>query len=165
MSIKAFLLDGLLSYPDDDDAASQEVAVRAIRLANQWTASCAAIAVFRTLMGITGAAAWTMADDKERFESTYGSVLDMASKLDTGVFYAFFTFKQFTWDEMPRHELFGKAWESICERSGRTMDQWVSMAKKLDYKAIASAPENAAIIAIYCNGYDDFLKSAAGTPG
>ena len=161
LSIPAAVLEGAREYPGDGSQAASEVAVRGIRLAHEWTSSCAATSVFRTVSGMAAGAAWATAGDRGRFESMYGQALDAAGWLDLGVHYAFDHITKYSWKVMPRNEFHEDSWRIFSKESGRTVAEWVEVAKGLDYQAIARVPENAALIGTYGTARNGISENAA----
>lgn len=158
--ITAAMLDGARWYPHDGAEASGEVAVRAVRVAHHRAPQAAARAAFCAAYSLAAGGAWTAAPDRDRFESAHGRALDSAAGVDRMIRYAFDKLKARSWKEPPFEDAYEDMWEFFSGASGLSVSEWAGMAQKADYRAAATAAENAALIKAYARAHDGALGAA-----
>ena len=160
--ITAAMLDGACRYPHDGAEASGEAAVRAVRVAPHRAPQAAARAAFRAAYSLAAGGAWTAAPDRGRFESAHGGALDAAVGMDRMIHYAFDRFKAYSWKKPPFEDADEDMWEFFSAASGLSVSEWAGVAQKADYRAAATAAENAAIISAYIRAHDGASGAAGG---
>lgn len=159
--IPTAMLDGAREYPDDGDEAAGEAAVRAVRMAHHWISQRAGHVAFCTAYSLVAGGAWAVAPDRGRFESVHGAALGAAARVDQIVHYAFDAFREHSWEDGPPFEPADEdVWEFFWGASGRTVSGWVEVARRVDYRAAATSPENAVLIGAYTRAHDGALEAA-----
>ena len=152
------MLDGMRMYKHDWIEAGGEVSVRAVRAAHHWAAKAAAQATFYTRYAFAAGGAWAASRDRNRFESTHDWAIDAAAGVDRVIDYALDKLSEYSWKTRPNEPLHEDTWRIFSKISGRTTSEWAKIAQNVDYKATATATENAFLIETYTRAHDGAME-------
>ena len=154
------ILDGACTYKYDAAESCGELAVRALRAANNRAADTAARAAFCISYSIAIGAAWAAASDKDHFVLLHDRALYAAAGVDHAVCYAFDKYEKFTRSRL-LHDPFDP-WNVFLTESKLTIPQWAQIAQTVDYRAMATAAENATLVELYVTEYGGGVKPNTG---
>ena len=153
------MLDGAFAYPKDPAEAASELTVRAFREAHMQVSWGAAAVVFEALFGIAAGGLWVVSDDRDRFDSMYGTALRAAGRMNPDMRLFFVRMND---DDMKRpKDTDTRIWDFFYGASGLTIGGWANLAADIDYRAAARLPEHARMMDV-CRLYYGIASAAAG---